>query len=1057
MWIYNPPIGWWGWGQVNTIGAWTNINVDNTDPINPVVSVSLWADENFVTNTELTAIWTISSKWDMFLGNVQTVTAEKIYDKDKLSMKGTSTGKNIISVANTSATDYTNTLPAKNWTIAMTSDITGTNSNTNTWDNATNTTSNSYADEKVSDTAYDATSWDWVTTIAPSKNAVRDKIDAMDTTIGTKQETLVSGTNIKTINGTTILGSGDLEIAAWSGGYAANIYLTTLTSAVVWTYKQVSYTPEATETLISGTANNNTVLIQSYVFDLPLDVTTIDAGTWEFHPTLYVDSAVWDTRLIFEMYSRTTGWTETLLFTATSQEVNNTTRATITMQSIQSAFSVNATDYFVTKVYVSTTSLTNKTLTYVVWDGEATYFLTPLALRHSQLRARDLADSHPASAITNTPAGNIASTTVQAAINELDTEKAKLAWDITQSFGASTIELGHASDTTLSRVSAGVVAIEWNNILTANVWDTSKLPLAWWTLTGALAIEHASWLILWKDETGWTPNIAWTLKMISAWDNAFYNTFTSWTNTANATYTLPVAMPAVTGYVLSSTDAGVMSWIEWWWAWLAWNATIAWTSWTWLWITVSNSASAGAIWQSITIGNTQTNGVIWLNIDTGISTISTNSWIFIKHLIWYSGNNAGAIVINQFSSAIQPTSNCSFITMWNNFNTNSAIEVNHIDIELENNSSTGRSTWIKILNRQTTMINSTAWECWILLQQAWVGWTAMNIYGLDNINSSTYWLVNYILSNTQSWATVMQKIDLGTSAQTHTGLLVNAYNASNVNWVQVAFSTTWGGIAFSTTWRGASTSTNPLFLANWFSRTWTLNQATGNGAAFCAYWDAAVPTNIIWFYSSLNNAVQWWTHYSYVSAFQDNVKSFYVTDGATNPATKNYQAFVANLSSLENQLNTNYNKTSNVFELNLTRNNWRTATTSFANNFNLASLKRTTITSQATVTQTEAGSVLKLENVATQTAGTLTDTVTPLLIVQSANSTWVPLKITQNAVVSTNFKKLIEAGGITIWMSDWTTAEWALSWTEWDICLNGGTGAGQTAYCDATWTNWTDM
>jgi len=38
----------------------------------------------------------------------------------------------------------------------------------------------------VSDTAYDATSWNGVTTIAPSKNAVRDKIDTMDTSIALK-------------------------------------------------------------------------------------------------------------------------------------------------------------------------------------------------------------------------------------------------------------------------------------------------------------------------------------------------------------------------------------------------------------------------------------------------------------------------------------------------------------------------------------------------------------------------------------------------------------------------------------------------------------------------------------------------------------------------------------------------------------------------------------------------------------------------------------------------------------------------------------------------------
>jgi microcystin-dependent protein len=64
----------------------------------------------------------------------------------------------------------------------------------------------------ISDTAYDATTWNGVTTIAPSKNAVRDKIDTMDTTIAGKQDTLVSGTNIKTINSTSLLGSGDIAI-----------------------------------------------------------------------------------------------------------------------------------------------------------------------------------------------------------------------------------------------------------------------------------------------------------------------------------------------------------------------------------------------------------------------------------------------------------------------------------------------------------------------------------------------------------------------------------------------------------------------------------------------------------------------------------------------------------------------------------------------------------------------------------------------------------------------------------------------------------------------------
>ena len=42
---------------------------------------------------------------------------------------------------------------------------------------------------------------------------------------------------------------------------------------------------------------------------------------------------------------------------------------------------------------------------------------------HNSLHGRTDPDSHPATAIQNTPSGNIAATTVQAAINELDLEK----------------------------------------------------------------------------------------------------------------------------------------------------------------------------------------------------------------------------------------------------------------------------------------------------------------------------------------------------------------------------------------------------------------------------------------------------------------------------------------------------------------------------------------------------------------------------------------------------------------------------------------------------------
>jgi hypothetical protein len=46
---------------------------------------------------------------------------------------------------------------------------------------------------KISDTAYNASSWDAVTTIAPSKNAVRDQVETMLTSIGTKQAAITMG------------------------------------------------------------------------------------------------------------------------------------------------------------------------------------------------------------------------------------------------------------------------------------------------------------------------------------------------------------------------------------------------------------------------------------------------------------------------------------------------------------------------------------------------------------------------------------------------------------------------------------------------------------------------------------------------------------------------------------------------------------------------------------------------------------------------------------------------------------------------------------------------
>lgn len=86
---------------------------------------------------------------DMLLGTAQSVTETKTFTKDKLLVKGTSTGTTNITTANTSATNYTATLPAKDGTIAMTSDIV------------------SQVEDNITDGH---------TTIAPSGNAVFDAL-----------------------------------------------------------------------------------------------------------------------------------------------------------------------------------------------------------------------------------------------------------------------------------------------------------------------------------------------------------------------------------------------------------------------------------------------------------------------------------------------------------------------------------------------------------------------------------------------------------------------------------------------------------------------------------------------------------------------------------------------------------------------------------------------------------------------------------------------------------------------------------------------------------------
>jgi hypothetical protein len=98
-----------------------------------------------------------------------------------------------------------------------------------------------------------------------------------------------------------------------------------------------------------------------------------------------------------------------------------------------------------------------------------------------------------------------------------------------------------------------------------------------------------------------------------------------------------------------------------------------------------------------------------------------------------------------------------------------------------------------------------------------------------------------------------------------------------------------------------------------------------------------------------------------------------------------------------------------------------------------------------------AGAALKVELAANLDFGVLNESSHVIEIVQDALSTGYPIDITQNAVVSTNFKKVINAAGVTQWISDGTTPAGNLSGTTGDVCYNGP--SGESYRCTGT-TNW---
>ena len=175
------------------------------------------------------------------------------------------------------------------------------------------------------------------------------------------------------------------EIIAGSGGYAANIYLTN-TDSDISGYKKISYSVEPAEFELVTTATNQTVLVKSYLYDAGVGLTVLDSGPWDFYLRCKLDSVVNSNKIRVDVFKRDVSDVETVLFSATSDEITNTNYTQLHFQNIQQNISVIATDRIGVKLYFITTNTNPVSLSVTIGDGNASYFTTPLALRHSQLR-----------------------------------------------------------------------------------------------------------------------------------------------------------------------------------------------------------------------------------------------------------------------------------------------------------------------------------------------------------------------------------------------------------------------------------------------------------------------------------------------------------------------------------------------------------------------------------------------------------------------------------------------------------------------------------------------
>ena len=189
--------------------------------------------------------------------------------------------------------------------------------------------------------------------------------------------TALQSTNAPTTPGQHLIWDG----AQWLPGLQTGTvyYFRRDASDIGGGYEQITKTPQTgAEKTASTTLNNasGTVVFDRYATNVgEPGLTQLLAGTWEFDIYAQVSSTAGgnSTNVVIQVYQRTTGGTETLLFSTTSPALDSTSPKLYSWLYTQAAdIALDITDRLVVKVAATNSSASNRTVTFY-YEGTARY------------------------------------------------------------------------------------------------------------------------------------------------------------------------------------------------------------------------------------------------------------------------------------------------------------------------------------------------------------------------------------------------------------------------------------------------------------------------------------------------------------------------------------------------------------------------------------------------------------------------------------------------------------------------------------------------------------